>query len=97
MSDTEPLDLDAVNERWIDWYNGTSERGDWSRLDHEEEQSHYLAREDVPALMDEVHRLREELVTVHPATAERDRYRSLYRSEFTENVRLRRQIEEKTA
>lgn len=59
MTDTEPLDLDAVNERWIDWYNGTSERGDWSRLDHEEEQSHYLAREDVPALIDEVHRLRE--------------------------------------
>lgn len=60
MTDTEPLDLDAVYARWADWYNDQAATGDWSLRDPDESLSHCLAREDIPVLMDEVRRLREE-------------------------------------
>ena len=61
---TAPLDLDAIRARYGDWYGSDddTERGaDWSLRDEGETLSHCIVREDVPALLEEVERLRVEL------------------------------------
>lgn len=73
LTDTEPLDLDAVYDRWIDWYNGTPSPNRWPHRDAGESMSHCLAREDVPALISEVRRLREEAL-VHRYILESGRW-----------------------
>lgn len=57
------IDLEAINKRYLDWYcppdrNCCPRDGDFSGRDFRETKSHYIVRNDVPEMMDEILRLR---------------------------------------